>query len=120
MLLFTKAHEKKLGANLQASVKAQEQDKLFDPEPVVKLFDCHGPSTWLISEWDEQTGMAFGLSDLGQGFPELGYVWIDELKQVLGMRLERDAYWTPKGKLSEYASKARANQRIVELDGHGI
>jgi hypothetical protein len=44
------------------------------------------------------------------GFPELGYVSIDELEQVrgpLGIQVERDPHFTADRPLSVYATDAR-------------
>ena len=77
--------------------------------PVVKLFVCvGGNATWLLSELDPETNIAFGLCDLGLGFPELGYVSLTELEDTLGWRLERDRHWTATKTLTEYADEARA------------
>ena len=50
--------------------------------------------------------MAFGLCDLGLGFPELGYVDVNDLIKTLGWRLERDMHFTADKTLSEYATAA--------------
>ena len=34
---------------------------------------------WLIAEYDPEQGIIFGWCDLGIGFPEWGYVTLDEL-----------------------------------------
>ena len=79
-----------------------------DFEPVVKLFVCvMGNATWLLTELDPVTNVAFGLCDLGLGFPEIGYVSLTELEEELGWRLERDRHWTADKTLSEYARNAR-------------
>ena len=77
-----------------------------DKKPVayVKFFNPVGIGTWYISELDPDTNIMFGLCDLG--FPELGYVSMDELEQtelqmeLLGSyytyRIERDLYFEPK------------------------
>ena len=70
-----------------------------------------GASTWLISECDEN-GSAFGLCDLGWGQPELGYVYIPELIEALGWRLNKDRYFQADKLMSEYAKVARAEGRI--------
>jgi hypothetical protein len=101
--MMTKADMTKLVAN---HVEPSSSHK-----PVVKLFDCMGPATWLISECDEN-GMAFGLCDLGLGTPELGYVYIPELIEALGRRLEKDRYFEAKMSMPEYAKKARSEQKI--------
>ena len=57
----------------------------FDPPPVVKLFTLDAHSTWLLTEIDpDDPDRAFGLCDLGLGFPELGYVSLSELQSVRG------------------------------------
>ena len=82
-------------------------------EPVVKLFVCvGGNATWLQSELDPETNIAYGQCDLGLGFPELGYVSLTELEETLGWRLERDRHWTATKTLGEYADEAR-NARMV-------
>jgi hypothetical protein len=53
--------------------------------PVVKLFTPDAGCTWLLTEIDpEDTDIAFGLCDLGMGFPELGSVSLTELASVRG------------------------------------
>jgi len=50
---------------------------------VVKLYTPNAGATWLLSELDAE-GIAFGLCDLGLGFPELGYVSLAELEAFRG------------------------------------
>jgi hypothetical protein len=38
-----------------------------------------GKATWVIWEYDPKQRLGFGLCDLGMGFPELGYVSLDEV-----------------------------------------
>jgi hypothetical protein len=82
----------------------------IDPKPVVKLFTPDGACTWLLTELDpEDPDIAFGLCDLGMGFPELGSVRLSELAAVcgaLGLSVERDAFFTPTRSLSQYADAA--------------
>ena len=110
--LFTSAQWQKLLAN--HAVNADGQDTA-DCEPVVKLFDPMGAATWLLTECDEN-GMAFGLCDLGQGMPELGYVYVVEICEIWKNRIlgiERDLHFKAKKTLSEYADEANKNQRIT-------
>lgn len=78
--------------------------------PVVKLFTPDGACTWLLTELDpEDPDIAFGLCDLGMGFPELGCVRISELESVRGklrLPIERDLYFTADRPLSAYADEA--------------
>ncbi|WIA55993.1 DUF2958 domain-containing protein [Sphingobium sp. WTD-1] len=86
-----------------------------DYQPVVKIFNPVGAATFLISECDNE-GLAFGLSDLGFGEPELGYISMDEIFSVQlpgGLTMEQDIYFKPTKTLSEYASEARHKGRIM-------
>lgn len=89
-----------------------------DPKPVVKLFDPCGGATWLLTELDPETNDAFGLCDLGMGYPELGSVSLTELSTVknkFGLGIERDRHWNASKSLSVYTRKAREVGRIVDL-----
>ena len=55
----------------------------------VKLFDAYGSAFWVLWEFDPESGIAFGLCDLGMGYPEIGSVLLAEI-QELGPRIERD------------------------------
>lgn len=101
----------------------RQRDKLLrnhaleNPRPVVKWFTPWGGATWLICSIDpEEPRLAFGLCDLGLGFPEIGDVWIPEIEALrgpAGLRVERDMFFEPSMTLTEYADQARADGRIV-------
>lgn len=106
MKLLTKEIENKLAK----SVGNAEIDK-----PHLRLFNPCGAATWLISEYDSENRLFFGLCDLGFGSPELGYVGLDEILEVklpLGLKIERDMYWEPTMTLAEYADKAHKEGEI--------
>lgn len=88
-----------------------------DPGPVVKLFTPDAGATWLLTEIDpENPDLAFGLCDLGQGCPELGWVSLTELAAVrgpLGLPIERDLGFRPDTGIEAYAREARLAGRIV-------
>ena len=90
----------------------------IDPKPVVKLFTPDAQCTWLLTELDPQEpDIAFGLCDLGQGYPELGSVSLSEISQVRGpmkLKIERDLHFEAQGPLSAYAKATREAQHIVE------
>ena len=115
--LITKAQMEALIKNGKQSREAQRRGRLFDPQPVVKLFTPDAQATWLLSEIDPDTpDIAFGLCDLGMGFPELGSVLISEISSVrgkLGLPVERDLHFTPDKPISEYAKAARSVGHIV-------
>ncbi len=83
----------------------------IDPSPVVKLFTPDAGATWLLTELDpEDPDIAFGLCDLGLGFPELGAVRLSEIASLrgpLGLPVERDLYFEADKPLSRYAEEAQ-------------
>ena len=94
------------------------QDKTdFDSAPVLKLFTPDAGATWLLSAIDrEEHDHAFGLCDQGLGFPELGWVSLQELATVrgrLGLPIERDLHFRAEKRLSAYARDARHAGRII-------
>lgn len=118
MELFPQNILDQLRANGQSRLdrEAAGQDGI-DEMPVVKLFTPDANATWLLTEIDPmEPDIAFGLCDLGLGFPELGIVSITELKALRGrlrLPVERDLHFKPNGTITEYADRARAKQRIV-------
>ena len=79
--------------------------------PVVKLFTPDSQCTWLLTELDpHEPDIAFGLCDLGMGFPELGSVRISKLESGRGrlnLPVERDYHFMPTQTISAYADEAR-------------
>ena len=109
---------KKLLRNGQLRLQRQQED---EPEadfwPVVKLFTPDADCTWLLTEIDpDDPDIAFGLCDLGMGYPELGSVSLSELDSLRGrlnLPVERDLYFTATKTLSAYADEARARGVIT-------
>lgn len=50
----------------------------------VYLFTPDAQMTWVLWEYDPETKTAFGLCDLGMGFPEIGYVSVEDIEYVRG------------------------------------
>jgi len=88
--------------------------------PVVRLFTPDAGCTWLLTELDpEEPDIAFGLCDLGMGYPELGTVRISELESVrgkLGLPVERDLHFRPLHTIAVYARAAWNNAAITERE----
>lgn len=109
MKLFTKEHFNQLVKN----GKTRGEDHY----PVVKLFTPDANCTWLLTEIDpEDTDIAFGLCDLGMGFPELGSVYLPEivaLRGKLGLRVERDLSFESTYPISVYTQAAWQNEGIT-------
>lgn len=114
MKLLTKQDTEQLIRNGRASSVIEGG---IDHKPVVKLFTPDANCTWLLSELDEDNpDLAWGLCDLGLGFPETGHVLISEIEGVrgkLGLPIERDRGFTADKTLSEYATIARKNECII-------
>ena len=73
-------------------------------------------ATWLLTEVDEDGDTAFGLCDLGLGYPELGNVSLTELVAVRGplnLPIEQDTHFAPTQTLTGYADAARVAGRII-------
>ncbi len=106
MKLLTKAIYETLLANGSRQKPVRGSDQEIDFRPVVKLFTPDAGGTWLLTELDpDDPDIAFGLCDLGMGFPELGSVRISELRELrgpLGLPVERDLYFTADKPLSAY------------------
>jgi hypothetical protein len=107
MKLITQALKAKLIANYGKS----------DQQPVVKFFTPDANFTWLFVDMDpEDNDQLFGLCDLGQGFPELGYASLRQIEAIRGklrLPVERDLHFTPRMTITEYADKAHAAGRII-------
>jgi hypothetical protein len=116
--LFTKAQREQLLDNgrRQAAVKGTSDE--IDFRPVVKLFNPVGAATWLLTEIDpDDETVAWGLCDLGMGFPEFGTVSLTELAEYrgrLGLGIERDRYFEARGPISAYIAAANEAERIIE------
>lgn len=108
MKLFTQEQ----WAALLENGKRAALDPEYNPLPVVKLFTPDAGATWLLAWVDpELPEIAYGLCDLGLGFPELGPVCIGELRELrghLGLPVERDLHWEATKTLNEYAADAWA------------
>ena len=104
-------------AQLLANGRQSLEQENFDPAPVVKLFTPDAGATWLLTEIDpDEHDHAFGLCDLGLGYPELGWVSLAEIAAVrggLGLPVERDLHFAPEKGLSAFAREARFAGRIV-------
>ncbi len=110
--IFTKEQRATLVANHNAS----QCDSAHDPKPVIKLFCPWGNATWLLSEYDPDNELFFGLCDLGMQCPELGSVARFELEEIqgpAGLTIERDIHFEATKTLSEYADEARMKGRIA-------
>ena len=92
---FFKSLFVKTAQTIQNMPKTGETDGQGD-DAVVYLHYFMGNMDWFITEKDmieDEQYQAFGLADLGMGYPELGYISIEEITSA---GAELDLYWTPK------------------------
>ena len=64
----------------------------------VKYFTPDGNATWYGVAYDPDDRLLLAWCDLGLGYPELGFVSLDELEGIrgkLGLPVERDLHWQP-------------------------
>jgi hypothetical protein len=117
MKLLTKTiHEQLLRNGRIREALAEDGRAEADFLPVVKLFTPDANCTWLLTELDpDDPDIAFGLCDLGMGFPELGSVRVSELEAVrgqLGLPVERDRHFEAAQTLSHYSAESVHYRRI--------
>lgn len=108
-----------LPEDILEKLAANNKQRDEDHPPVVKLFLPGTNCVWLFSEIERDGDTLFGLCDLGQGCPELGYSSFAEMASIrtrLGTIIERDLYFRTERPMSEFVIAARAAQRIVDLD----
>lgn len=77
-----------------------QDGKGLDATVHVKLFLPGTAWTWYLTEYDPDDHRAFGyvVSGLDPAYSELGYVDVDELRELRvgpGFRVERDLHWEP-------------------------
>jgi len=110
MKLLTSELKERLLENGRKQQPVRGTHDEIDFWPVVKLFTPDAACTWLLTEIDpEDPDIAFGLCDLGMGFPELGSVSLAEIASVrgpLGLSIERDMHFEAEKPLSAYAAEA--------------
>jgi len=113
MGLFTKAIRNQLLRNGKVRINS-EVVMSSDHFPVVKLFDPCGAAEWLLTELDPYNqSAAFGLCDLGDGFPVMRHIHIPELTSYrgkFGLGIERDKHFHATKPLIDYASEKRRKQ----------
>ena len=102
-------------AQLLANGHRDNRDR--DHAPVVKLILPGTGCVWLLSEIDpEDPDIAFGLCDLGTGFPELGSVSISELQSLRfgeGRGVRQDDKFVAHFPMSVFAA-ARNEQSVTD------
>lgn len=118
MKLLTEEIREKLLRNGEINdVRMMLNQEPINFKPVVKLFTPDAQATWLLTEINpDYPDEAFGLCDLGLGYPELGYVQLSELEALRGpmdLPVERDRHFKARKRIWAYFKQARRLGRIV-------
>jgi len=109
MKLITQRQYAKLLDNGHRQNDARQRGDSYDFYPVVKLFTPDAEFTWLLTEINpDNQSIAFGLVDLGFGFPELDTIVLSWLQLSLG-KIEQDRHFDADRPLSKYHEEARKN-----------
>ncbi|WP_398498823.1 DUF2958 domain-containing protein [Variovorax sp.] len=96
-------------AQMLANGAARARGEAIDPYPVVKLYTLDAGAAWLLVSLDADGDLAWGLTDAGIGFPELGHVSLSALAGVVGphgLRIVADPHFRARQALSAYAADA--------------
>ena len=116
MKLLTQAQFAQLLDNGQRQAAVKGTPDEIDFLPVVKLFNPCGAATWLLTEIEPADhDTAWGLCDLGMGYPEFGTVSLSELASVkggFGLGIERDLHFKADKPISAYIEEAAKLNRI--------
>ena len=118
MGLLSDVAKQQLQANGALSAKQQRVGEAEpDFKPVVRLFMPTGSAAWLLTELaPDDPSIAFGLCDLGLGFPELGSVSLAEIEACMTDQMfvvQQDPDFVALYPLSVYAHAARCVSRIT-------
>ena len=106
MQLLTDTLKREFAA--QGSVASKKAEFIM---VIAKYFCPWNGWTWFAAEWNPITETFFGYVNLGDDLTaELGYFSLEELEELegpLGLKVERDQYWTP-----------RSLKLVIEKRGH--
>jgi hypothetical protein len=113
--MLTQDDKKKMLENGRQRVGAGDDDTR-GLLPVVRLFTSDANCNFLLAALEaDDPDVAYGLCDLGMGFPELCRIRVSELESLRGEEgkpVERDPGFRPDKTLAEYAAEARSSGRI--------
>lgn len=102
---------------MMANGAARASGQAIDPYPVVKLYTLDASACWLLTELDADGDRAYGLTDAGTGFPELGQVSLSALERVRGPKglcIVVDPHFKARQPLSAYAADAQRDRSISD------
>jgi hypothetical protein len=115
MKLITDDQQAQLRANGLAAREAFGRGIDIDQMPVVKLYTPDAHAIWLLAYLNPHGGdRAYGLYDIGDGHPDLGYLYLFELEQPqTALNVVCDLDFVATKPLSAYAKEAWAHRHII-------
>ena len=88
-----------------------------DPYPVVKLYTPDAGAAWVLTALSADGDLAYGLIDVGTGFPELGEVSLAMLAGIMGPKgqpVAVEPQYLPRKTLSVYVADAQRDGMITD------
>lgn len=103
---LTEAQRRQMLANGAARARGED----IDPFPVVKLYTPDAGASWVLVSLDAGEDIAYGLIDVGTGFPALGEVSLSMLSGIVGPRgmpVAIEPEYKPRKRLAAYLTDAQ-------------
>ncbi|TSD59044.1 DUF2958 domain-containing protein [Variovorax sp. KBS0712] len=110
---MTEDQRKEMLANGVARVRGEA----VDPYPVVKLYTPDAGACWVLTALDADGDVAYGLIDIGTGFPELGLVslrMLASIKGPRGMSVAVEPHYKARKTLSAYVADALRDGMVTD------
>lgn len=96
---------------------ARARGEATDPYPVLKLYTPDAGASWVLTALDADGDLAYGLIDLGIGFPELGLVSLKMLAGIKGPKgrpVAVEPGYKARKPLSAYVADAERDGMITD------
>ena len=113
MAFLTDEQRRQMRANGVARARGDD----IDPYPVVKLYTPDAGAAWVLTALAADGDLAYGLIDVGTGFPELGEVSLAMLEGIRGPKGQPvvvEPQYRPRKTLSAYLADARRDGMIAD------
>lgn len=113
MAFLTDEQRRQMLANGVARARGED----VDPYPVLKLYTPDAGASWVLTALDADGDLAYGLIDVGTGFPELGLVSLGMLagiKGPKGMPVTVEPGYRARKTLSAYVADAKRDGMVTD------
>ena len=97
------------------AARARGED--LDPYPVLKLYTPDAGASWVLAALDADGDTAYGLIDVGVGFPELGLVSLSMLASIKGPKglpVAVEPNYKARKSLSAYVADAQRDGMVTD------